>query len=62
MELKLEQIKKFAELHKDCEGFENYSEEQISKIANGVANYYLTLFRIQQRITKENKGIPIPSG
>ena len=63
MELKPEQIKKFVELHKDCAGFENYSEEQIREIANGVANYYLTLFGIHQRIKRENGGIgPIPGG
>jgi hypothetical protein len=53
MELKPEQIKKFIEIHKDCEGFENYTEEEKREIANGVANYYLTLFNIQQRIRKE---------
>jgi len=62
MELKPEQIKKFIEIHKDCEGFENYSEEQVREIANGVANYYLTLFKIHQRIRKENEDIVIPDG
>jgi len=62
MELKSEQIKKFIEIHKDCEGFDKYSEEQVSKIANGVANYYLTLFKIYQRIRKENKAIAVPDG
>ena len=62
MELKPEQIKKFIELHKDCAGFENYSEDQIIEIANGVANYYLTLFSIHQRIKKENKYIVRPGG
>jgi len=52
MELKPEQINKFIELHKDCVGFENYSEKQVREIANGIANYYLTLFKIHQRITK----------
>lgn len=62
MQLKPEQIKKFIELHKDCEGFDNYSDEQKAEIANGVANYYLTLFNIHQRIRKENKGIAVPDG
>ena len=53
MILKSEQINKFKELHKDCAGFEVYSEDQIAEIANGVANYYLTLFKIHQRIKKE---------
>lgn len=63
MELKPEQIKKFVELHKDCAGFEKYSEEQIREIANGVANYYLTLFKIYQRVKKEGGGnASIPGG
>ena len=50
MELKPEQVKKFIEIHKGCEGFDDYSDEQKREIANAVANYYLTLFKIQQRI------------
>jgi hypothetical protein len=58
MQLKTEQIQKFKELHKDVEGFEKYSEGQITEIANGVANYYLTLFNIHQRNNKDgNKKI-----
>ncbi len=57
MELKPEQIKKFIEIHKDMAGFENYSEDQKVEIANGVANYYLTLFNIYQRIKKGNKEV-----
>lgn len=53
MILKLEQIEKFKELHKGTEGFEKYSEDQIVEVANGVANYYLTLFNIHQRIKKD---------
>jgi len=55
MELKPEQIKKFVELHKDLAGFENYTEDQVREIANGVANYYLILFKIHQRIKKTMK-------
>lgn len=62
MILKPEQIQKFIEIHKDCAGFENYSEEQKAEIANGVANYYLTLFNIHQRIRQENKKIVLPDG
>jgi len=62
MELKPSQIQKFIEIHKDCAGFESYSEEQIREIANGIANYYLTLFNIYQRIKKESKDIVVPDG
>ena len=63
MELKPEQIQKFIELHKGVAGFEKYSEEQIREIANGVANYYLTLFKIYQRVKKEGSGnTSIPGG
>lgn len=62
MELKPEQINKFKELHKDVAGFENFSEEQIVEIANGVANYYLTLFNIQQRTKKRRNSNIIPGG
>jgi hypothetical protein len=54
MELTPEQIRRFVEIHKDCVDFENYSEKQITEIANGVANYYLTLFKIHQRIKNES--------
>ena len=50
MELKPEQINKFIELNKDVEGFECLSEKQKKEIANGVANYFLTLFKIHQRV------------
>lgn len=62
MTLKAEQVKKFIELHKDCGDFSAYSEEQKNEIANGVANYYLTLFSIHQRNRKENKEVAVPSG
>ena len=55
MELKPEQINRFIQLHKNCEGFEKLSEDQKREIANGVANYYLSLFNIHQRIKKELK-------
>lgn len=53
MELKPEQIEKFKVLHKGLSEFENYSDEEIRFIANQVANYYLTLYKIQQRINSE---------
>lgn len=55
MELKPEQIEKFKELHKDFEDFKKYSDTEIRGIANGVANYYLTLYKIHQRIEKDKK-------
>lgn len=54
MELKPEQIERFIELHKNIPDFEKYSEAQIREIANGVANYYLSLYKIHQR-HKKNK-------
>jgi len=62
MELKQEQIDKFKDIHRDYIDFENYSEKEVAEIANGVANYYLTLFNIHQRIRKENKVISMPTG
>lgn len=53
MNLKPEQIEKFKELHKDFPEFANYTEDQVIEIANGVANYYLTLYKIHKRITKD---------
>ena len=53
MELNQEQIDKFIEIHKDFPDFKKYSEEQVREIANGVANYYLTLFHIYERTKKE---------
>jgi hypothetical protein len=62
MELNPEQIKRFKEFHKDLAGFENFTEDQVREMANGTANYYLTLFKIHQRIIKQ-RTIPraIPS-
>jgi hypothetical protein len=57
MELKPEQIERFKEIHKDCEDFERYSEDQIREIANGIANYYLALFNIHQRLKREGKSL-----
>ena len=59
MELTPAQIEKFKEIHKGMANFKNYSEEQIKEIANGVANYYLTLFKIHQRIKKEEKEMKV---
>jgi len=54
MTLKPEQFNKFIELHKDLKDFMCYSDDQKLAIANSVANYYLTLFKIQQRIKKDH--------
>lgn len=53
MILKPEQINSFIELHKGCAGFEHYSAKEKRELANEVANYYINLFKIQQRIRKE---------
>ncbi len=55
MQLNLKQIEKFKELHKGIDGFEKYKEDQVREIANGVANYYLSLFNIHQRIKNTKK-------
>lgn len=52
MELTPEQIAKFIEINKGLPGFEKYSEAEIKEIANGVANYYLTLFKIYQKLER----------
>jgi len=57
MELKPEQIQKFIELNEGLAGFENFTEGQVKEIANGVANYYLTLFKIHQRVKKDNENL-----
>lgn len=49
MRLKQEQINSFKEIHKDTVGFEDYSDEQITEIANSVANYYLTLYKVYKK-------------
>lgn len=54
MQLKQEQIDRFIEIHKEYPEFEKYSETEIREIANGVANYYLTLFRIYRKSEKDD--------
>jgi hypothetical protein len=53
MELKPEQIERFIDLHKNVPGFEKYSDSDVREIANGVANYFSSLFKIYQRLKKE---------
>lgn len=55
MELTQEQIKRFIEIHKGYPEFEKFSETEIREIANGVGNYYLTLFKIYRRSEKEGE-------
>ena len=55
MELTQAQIDKFKEIHESCGGLEGYTDEQIREIATGVANFYLTLFQIQQRKNRESQ-------
>ena len=57
MELSKEQIDEFKKLHEPFGGLGDYTEEQIREIANGVANYYLTLYKIYQRMKKEEGNI-----
>jgi hypothetical protein len=58
MELTNEQIQQFKELHSSGE-LDGLSEFEICEIANNVANYFLTLFSIKQRIEKE-RSVEIP--
>ena len=53
MQLTKEQIERFIKLHGGLEGFDKYSAEEIEEIANGIANYYLILFKIHQRIKNQ---------
>lgn len=56
MQLTKEQIERFIKLHEGLEGFDEYSYEEVEEIANGVANYYLTLYKMYQRQkTDENR-------
>lgn len=54
MQLNNEQIQKFKELHKNGE-FNGLSEKEIKELAQGVADFYSTLFKISLRIKKEEK-------
>jgi hypothetical protein len=50
------QIKEFREaLEKAGASFDGYTEDQIREIANGAANYYATLAKINLRLKKEEK-------
>jgi len=49
MKLNDKQLKKFKELHKNNGLSEKYSEKEIREIANGKADFYLTLFEIHQK-------------
>lgn len=51
MELTKEQIDRFVEINKGLPGFEKYSQTEIWEIANGVANYYLTLVSIYTELS-----------
>jgi hypothetical protein len=54
MQLKPDQIRRFKDLHKNHE-LDGYTEDEISELANGVANIYLTLYRTYQRVEREEK-------
>ena len=49
MQLRKEHVEKFKNIHRNQNSFKNYSEEQLEEIANGMANYYLTLYAILKR-------------
>lgn len=53
MELTEKQIEEFKKVHEKYGGVGNYTEAEIKEIANGVANYYWTLFKIYERVKKE---------
>lgn len=55
MELTDEQIKKFKKIHEKYGCFDNFTDEKIRRIANGVGNYYLTLYKIYMQNKKEHK-------
>ena len=54
MELTRDQIKKFKELHTPHGGLGGYTDEEITEIANGVVNYYLTLLKVRRRVERES--------
>ncbi|MCC6934698.1 MAG: hypothetical protein IT406_03385 [Candidatus Yanofskybacteria bacterium] len=58
MDLTAEQIEKFKQLHTNGE-LDGLSDAEIRNLANGVANYFLTLFAIKQRINRE-KQVDVP--
>ena len=51
MELTREQIEAFKDIHNGA--LDGLSEAEIKKMANGVAGFYLDLFRIEQRVEAE---------
>lgn len=55
MQLSKKEIEKFKKIHAHHGGLEKYSEKEIQEIANGVANYYLTLHKIHERTKKEQR-------
>ena len=55
MELTQKQVETFKKLHEPCGGLEEYTDTQIREIANGVANHFLVLWKIHQRINRETK-------
>lgn len=52
MELTDEQVKKFKKIHEPYGGLGNYTDKEIREIAQGVANYFITLHEIQKRHNK----------
>lgn len=54
MQLTKEQVQSFVEINKGIPEFDKCSEEEKIEIANGVANYYLTLFKIYHTLEKKD--------
>jgi|JI10StandDraft_1071094.scaffolds.fasta_scaffold1082121_2 hypothetical protein len=56
MQLTKEQVQRFIEINSEVPEFNNYSDSENAEIASGVANYYLTLFKIYRKLEKEGSG------
>ena len=53
MQLTRKQVERFKELHARNGELEGYTEDEITEVANGVVNYYLTLLKIWIRMERE---------
>ena len=52
MQLTDKQIEKFKKIHEQYGGLGNYTDKEIRDMANGVANYFLTLWEIERKNKK----------
>lgn len=56
MDLSQEQIEAFKSVHKSDGSLDGKTDKEIKEIANGVAGFYLELFKIRRRqISDKNK-------